>query len=191
MSSPVSSAAMPPEALHSAMTTPMISVVVAPPDERPVADLMAPLKIPAAGGGELLPGAFDRVLPAGPAQLERRLRAALHLTLRRYRLLAFGACLDRTVLARIRRRHFFLHRQMATEPATKTPTATASGQRRCTTGLRRTCPDRSAALAWALAFTSALAASSSTVSPRRSRVRSISCWICSWLGPLIGVSSPW
>ena len=42
---------MPPEALHSAMTTPMISVVVAPPDERPVADLMAPLKIAAADGG--------------------------------------------------------------------------------------------------------------------------------------------
>jgi hypothetical protein len=42
---------MPPDALHSAMTTPMISVVVAPPDERLVADVMAPLKIAAADGG--------------------------------------------------------------------------------------------------------------------------------------------
>jgi len=113
-----------------------------------------------------------------------------------------GACRDSTVgggpaVPRVRLGHVFRRRQRTTEPTTRTPAATASGQRRCTAWLRFTRPDTSAvlpftrpdtsvarlcalavtsaALARALALTSALAASSSTVSPRRSRVRSISC----------------
>ena len=90
---------------------------------------------------------------------------------------------------------------------TRMPAATsASGQSRRTASFRLTRSEASAALtralaftsvtlAWALVFTSALAASSSTVWPRRSRVCSISRWMsgADWgveSGALIGAPSP-
>src|SRR4029077_14379162 len=128
---------------------------------------------------ELLPGALQRVLPAGPAQLERRLGTAGHLALRRYRLPPPSGVAAGPAASRVQRGHVFRRLQTAIEPMRITPAATAaSGHRRCTTWLRRPCPDASAALrftsavlaraldftsavlARALDFTSALAASS-------------------------------
>jgi hypothetical protein len=54
MSKPVSRAAMPPEALHSATATPMIKAVSDPAAERPLAELTASLNTVAAPGGSAL-----------------------------------------------------------------------------------------------------------------------------------------
>ena len=54
---------MPPEALHSATTTPMISVVSELPDERLVADVMAPLKTVEAPCGSAESKAWTRCAP--------------------------------------------------------------------------------------------------------------------------------
>lgn len=54
MSSPVSSAAIPPEALHSATTMPMISAVSEALSDRVVAAVTAWLNTPAAPGGSAL-----------------------------------------------------------------------------------------------------------------------------------------
>ncbi len=54
MSSPVSSAAMPPEALHSATTMPMISAVSEALSDRVVAEVTAWLNTPDAPGGSAL-----------------------------------------------------------------------------------------------------------------------------------------
>ena len=49
----------------------------------------------------------------------------------------------------------FFYRQMATEPAIGMPAASATGQRHCTSGLRRTRPDTSIALVRVSTFASA------------------------------------
>ena len=54
MSSPVCSAAMPPEALHTAIATPMTRAVSEPADERAVADWTAWLNTADAPFGRLL-----------------------------------------------------------------------------------------------------------------------------------------
>ena len=62
MSSPVSSAAMPPDALHSAITTPRMRAVSELAAERWVADWMAWLKTVEAPGGSAFSSAVHQVV---------------------------------------------------------------------------------------------------------------------------------
>ena len=140
---------MPPEALHTAITTPMIRAVSELAAERWMADVdglaehvrgaggqrlgqavdqvlhHAGVEVDQLGqaeqgdqgreqrqepvvgqaarghaapvGDELLPGPLERVLPAGPAQLQRCVRGARYLVRRGYRLVGLpgGACMLR------------------------------------------------------------------------------------------------
>ena len=65
MSSPVSSAAMPPEALQTAIATPRITAVSEPCD-RPVAVFTAAVKTSDAPGGSALSRPFTSLLTVPP-----------------------------------------------------------------------------------------------------------------------------